>query len=144
MKINVKTEVRCYSVDAEPEGTYRAVVGELTNQPAVEKIIAKLLSEKSGRERSIKSEQETIDKYAKPETPLQVKIRETYSGLIEFDKSHIAEIERELETYQGELNLKTGEVIDLEGFIESGMPLNLADFNGGKITTRPVTYVKIE
>ena len=43
-----------------------------------------------------------------------------------------------------EYNLKAGAEVILKGDIEYGMPLTFTDSNETKITTEPVTYIKIE
>ncbi len=161
MKIDVKTEVRCYSIkDVLMQETirdltgeiavicsglkrYRGTVGELTNHAASEKIIADLINEKESYELSIQSDERGIEEYLH-EGPIFSKIVNERSEAKAKHKECLNKVNSDIEAYQTEYNLKLGDELTLEGIIESNMPLTFVDSEGNKIITKPVTYVKIE
>ncbi len=155
MKINVKTEIRKYSISLE-EGLYSAIVGEVNpNQPEINTILTKAITyrdfEEYGRsERSIKNFyrlKDTLNECGDVLTKKGIIFQQDYNAMRWFDTSITSE--RMLEIVElcfsgKELNFENGDKLTLEGAIEYGTPLTLVDSKGEKIITRPVTYVKIE
>jgi len=138
MKITVKTEVRNYSIDIGNEGTYHAFVDELINPTGSEKIIADLLSEKARYERSIAQDIENAKRSTSP------KNIDMWINLERKERGNLVKLTVEHEAYLKEFNLTIGDKYGLESIIETGKSMNLIDSKSEKITTRPVTYVKIE